>query len=969
MGLKSLVATFIQTKEDQSFTEKSFDLLSNIYHGLMYNHDKGLPWDFIYKDADGNIDFAWICIGEKYIKDFGHLELDAVLACFDKVVNIGKIKYSVTILTYTSLKNENIRKTIEGKIQALRHNTETSIEVFDIYDFLEDFTNAASIEISDKITYLNQRYKKEYQKIMEQRFYIETIPYKIGDTGKIRSENVRKVVSENLITEYREGAEFFQRVLSKNIFETNPKWLFVLSEFGFGKTSLLLNLSDYLIDKNLSTFYIPFARLSNDAFADENSLCRTLLYTLLERPIESSSIFDKIATAVLKKMLKNRQDIVLLFDGLDEFSHAYKADGLKRIFDVLKEFSSAMVLTIRKEFWDDKQGFLLNNIKKKYSTLFLTDWTNKEIEEYANKYITDINDETGRENIQRFIKTLNKNAYSKFYGDIPRRPLFLEMILKDVKVEKVTKRYLHELYEKYLIDKYKRDRYTWMSDVKNSRPLDFEIEFEDTLLTVGKIFRILEVLSSKMMFNEQDWSITYIPTISESEVVNTAKFLKLENLNVIDLLLNSVLVSYDKRNLRDFKLRFAHKSFQEYFVARYLVSVLQSKYSEQVELDWFRYSFSKGLEDFLFGMIDKMKQKDKIEFENCLYTIHTLVASNDSKSLIHKIRMKYVKPHNFISIQNRINRQKTYAPMQEKSGYGQDTLNQEVIESTIGIVTALPKEFAAMKAVLDTESISFEVPKNDNNDYAIGYIKRLKGNSIKVVVALMKEMGTNNAASTTTNILRSFPEINDIIICGIAGGVPNISKSDEHVRLGDIVVSDKNGILQYDNVKETDNEIKIRDASQKPSSKLLGIVNLLIAEYERNKKPWIEYLQKYEGILKNSNRPTSNTDLLLIEGNRVKHPKDKDRVVNEPKVFHGPIGSANTLLKNEKKRDFIRDKFGVKAIEMEGSGIADGTWSLSKGYLIVRGIVDYCNMDKSDVWHNYAALCAACYTKCIIERL
>ncbi|MCX6154064.1 MAG: hypothetical protein NT007_07890 [Candidatus Kapabacteria bacterium] len=74
-------------------------------------------------------------------------------------------------------------------------------------------------------------------------------------------------------------------------------------------------------------------------------------------------------------------------------------------------------------------------------------------------------------------------------------------------------------------------------------------------------------------------------------------------------------------------------------------------------------------------------------------------------------------------------------------------------------------------------------------------------------------------------------------------------------------------------------------------------------------------------------------------------------------------------MKNEKKRDYLRDNFGLKAIEMEGSGIADGTWSLSSGYLIVRGIVDYCNDDKNDLWHNFSALCAACYTKSIIERL
>lgn len=54
---------------------------------------------------------------------------------------------------------------------------------------------------------------------------------------------------------------------------------------------------------------------------------------------------------------------------------------------------------------------------------------------------------------------------------------------------------------------------------------------------------------------------------------------------------------------------------------------------------------------------------------------------------------------------------------------------------------------------------------------------------------------------------------------------------------------------------------------------------------------------------------------------------------------------------------------------MEGLGIADGTWTLSKGYIIVRGIVDYCNSDKNDDWHNYAAISAASYSRSIIERM
>jgi len=288
--------------------------------------------------------------------------------------------------------------------------------------------------------------------------------------------------------------------------------------------------------------------------------------------------------------------------------------------------------------------------------------------------------------------------------------------------------------------------------------------------------------------------------------------------------------------------------------------------------------------------------------------------------------------------------------------------------NTIGIVTALPRELAAMETVLDVNSGTEEKNK-DPNDYTIGYIKNKNGKYIRVVIAVMKEMGTNNASTTCTNMLRSFDDIDDVIMVGIAGGIPDINKSYNHVRLGDVVVSDKKGLLQYDNIKKTESKIQIRDASDKPSAYLLGKVNKLISEFDKDNHPWNNYLDEYIEKWPKAKRPSSTDDILRIKGKQVEHPIDEDRISNYPKIHHGPIGSSNTLLKDEVLRNQLRDNHGVKAIEMEGSGIADGTWTLNKGYLIVRGIVDYCNSDKTKKWQYHGALCAACYTKCIIESI
>lgn len=289
--------------------------------------------------------------------------------------------------------------------------------------------------------------------------------------------------------------------------------------------------------------------------------------------------------------------------------------------------------------------------------------------------------------------------------------------------------------------------------------------------------------------------------------------------------------------------------------------------------------------------------------------------------------------------------------------------------TTIGVACALPREFAAMQLMLEDIDPAFEKPKDDPNDYVKGTITSKKGTRIDVIVALAKEMGNNQAGIASSHMIRSFPDLDDIIMSGIAGGVPDIAKPNSHVRLGDIVVSNREGVLQYDNIKKEIHRITIRDNSPKPSARLLGLNNLLEAQKILKQTPWNAIIEEKSPLMVNGKRPDELLDILRVDGKVVSHPQDKERVSGVPKVHVGAIGSANTLLKDEGLRDSLRDNYSVKAIEMEASGIADGAWTCSKGYLVVRGIVDYCNADKNDDWQNYAALCAAAYTKCIIQLL
>ena len=292
-----------------------------------------------------------------------------------------------------------------------------------------------------------------------------------------------------------------------------------------------------------------------------------------------------------------------------------------------------------------------------------------------------------------------------------------------------------------------------------------------------------------------------------------------------------------------------------------------------------------------------------------------------------------------------------------------------------GIVAALPKEFAAVRAMLDeSEPRSIE---GDPNDYLIGLIPSVDGSGMhRVVVTLLKKTGNNSAAAAASHLVRSFPTITDVLMVGIAGGVPKPDSVEKHVRLGDIVVSTESGVVQYDNGKLAEGKLEIRDTSQAPSAALVGKVKFLEAERLAGRRPWEAHFARTRD-LEGTARPPADTDRLFSAHDptiRLRHPKDPIRPRGYPKLHYGRIGSANTLLKDPRARDALSNDLNLRAFEMEGSGIADGTWIAGRSYILVRAVSDYCDLHKNDVWQGhvdvwqgYAAVAAAAYARALIE--
>ncbi len=286
----------------------------------------------------------------------------------------------------------------------------------------------------------------------------------------------------------------------------------------------------------------------------------------------------------------------------------------------------------------------------------------------------------------------------------------------------------------------------------------------------------------------------------------------------------------------------------------------------------------------------------------------------------------------------------------------------------IAIVTALDLEF---KAVLDIVG-NFRVDaKRDTEhvyeEYYHGAIESIHGGEHRVVVARAGK-GNNKAAVLANSLLHRYPSVRDILVVGVAGGVPD-KNAEEHVRLGDIVVCDDAGVIQYDMIKQYTRRKEFTPPPRPPSHDLLVHAEHLRTTMGSEPRYWsyLDDILDKQHIRRPRRAPLK--DCPWVKGSKTIRqptvPGDRSR----PRVLSGPIASANTVLKSARVRDDLKTKWKIKAVEMESSGIAEAVWQHGKGYLVVRGICDFANDGKNNVWQPYAAAAAAAYIRAFIETL
>ena len=289
---------------------------------------------------------------------------------------------------------------------------------------------------------------------------------------------------------------------------------------------------------------------------------------------------------------------------------------------------------------------------------------------------------------------------------------------------------------------------------------------------------------------------------------------------------------------------------------------------------------------------------------------------------------------------------------------------------TIGVITALALELRAVRdALTKIRTDPFREQGSPYREYIHGVVPCKHGGKHEVVVGLAGK-GNNKAAVLATSLMNRYPSIEDVFMVGVAAGVPNVENANQHVRLGDIVVCDEGGVIQYDMVKKYRRRKEYIPPPRPPGHAWITRCENYMATMKAKPKYW-KYLDK---ILKKQNikRPHNGPlkDCPWVDGVKaVKQPLFPGHDRTRPRIHQGPIGCANTVLKSAKIRGTLKKIFRIKAVEMESSGIAEAAWQHGKGYFIVRGICDFANDDKNKVWQPYAAAAAAAFARELIETM
>lgn len=250
-----------------------------------------------------------------------------------------------------------------------------------------------------------------------------------------------------------------------------------------------------------------------------------------------------------------------------------------------------------------------------------------------------------------------------------------------------------------------------------------------------------------------------------------------------------------------------------------------------------------------------------------------------------------------------------------------------------------------------------------------------------VVIATLpagQEYGTGSAAALASQIKKCFPNFWFGLLVGVAAGLPDLSRNPPRdIRLGDVLVGlpdgESAGLIAYDLGKETEDEFQplrggyVLAMTEPLIRSAIGSIKLEAPNDAQMFLPYYETIRKREHANGTFTDPGQDNDVLFLEredGTEEMVTRIRRPGMDRTRVWYGPIGSGDKLLKNAQSRNKLRDRYGLIGLEMEAAGTMN---RIPVG--VIRGVCDYGDKHKNKEWQPYAAAMAAAYAKAVLQQI
>jgi hypothetical protein len=354
----------------------------------------------------------------------------------------------------------------------------------------------------------------------------------------------------------------------------------LLGTAGFGKTTSVMRAAR---EGALQWLVIPAARIRADA-PNAQSLFETALdfEELLADATESERpIWQRMIGPVLKYLTQFPSGIGIIVDALDESSTIGRSYGLHTFFNFFRRAVVPVIITMRSEFWaHHRAGFMpgrsaVESTVQTLDVIELQPWSDEQILEAARLRFAEERNFDVRARLRAFIQEVESGRYADFYGDIPRTPLFLRFILDVLERRDPRNATRRELIRFWAEQKIARD--VDVPKVKGGGRLPIRADVTTAAATIDVAMRAMTE-AAVCMTSVRNGALELLPDCTFDAIRAAMRDDAPDSAEALSL--NSLLITTSGAVPR---LRFAHRLFQEFFVAEAASRLAGTRLPPEVE--------------------------------------------------------------------------------------------------------------------------------------------------------------------------------------------------------------------------------------------------------------------------------------------------------------------------------------------------------------------------------------------------